>query len=69
MNGGPQVGELEFLERLQAAREAGGRGCLVGRNFSETGHLGKTVRAASLILREGRAAAEVYKELALGDEA
>jgi fructose-bisphosphate aldolase / 2-amino-3,7-dideoxy-D-threo-hept-6-ulosonate synthase len=69
INGGPQVGELEFLQRLQAAREAGGRGCLVGRNFSETGHLDKTVRASSLILREGRAAADVYEELGLGNEA
>ena len=67
INGGPQVGELEFLERLQAAREAGGRGCLVGRNFSETGHLDKTVRASSLILREGRDVADVYHELGLSE--
>lgn len=67
INGGPQVGEREFLDRLESAREAGGRGCLVGRNFSETGHLGKTVRAASLILREGRTAADAAKELDLGD--
>ena len=66
VNGGPQVSELEFLLRLQGAREAGGRGCLVGRNFSETGHLDKTVRASSLILREGRDAREVYEELGLG---
>jgi len=67
INGGPQVDESEFLKRLEAAREAGARGCLVGRNFSEAGHLGKTVRAACLILREGRAAADVTQELRLGD--
>lgn len=64
VNGGPQVGELEFLQRLEAARDAGARGCLVGRNFSETGHLHQTVRASSLIAREGRSAADVAEELA-----
>lgn len=69
INGGPQVDELEFLQRLQAARDVGARGCLVGRNFSETGHLGQTIRASSQILREGRNAEDVYAELDLGSEA
>lgn len=55
INGGPQVEEGEFLSRLQAARDAGGRGCLVGRNFSETGHLTQTVRSAAEIFRAGHA--------------
>jgi DhnA family fructose-bisphosphate aldolase class Ia len=48
---------------IEGSIQAGGSGCLVGRNFSEAQSIEKIVRAASKIIRYNSSAGEAAKEL------
>jgi len=63
INGGPKMPEEEFLKMVEGAVTGGARGCLVGRNFSEAKSQEKIVRAASMIIKENKSAAQALKVL------
>lgn len=63
INGGPKMDEKDFLSMVEGSIKAGGRGCLVGRNFSEASSIEKIVRASSKIIRFNSNSAEALKEL------
>lgn len=63
INGGPKMPEKDFLSMVEGATKAGAKGCLVGRNFSETKSIEKIVRAASMIIKENKSADESLKAL------
>lgn len=63
INGGPKMAEKDFLKMIEGSIQAGGSGCLVGRNFSEAQSIEKIVRAASKIVRYNSSAGEAAKEL------
>ncbi|MCL4377609.1 MAG: hypothetical protein M1409_04390 [Actinobacteria bacterium] len=63
INGGPKMPEYDFLKMIEGSAKGGGRGCLVGRNFSEAKSIEKIIRAASMIIKENKNADDVIKVL------
>jgi fructose-bisphosphate aldolase/2-amino-3,7-dideoxy-D-threo-hept-6-ulosonate synthase len=68
--GGSRIGELELLERQEAAMRAGAIGCSVGRNIFMHRDPEAITRALARVIRERTGAAEAYealeRELAVG---
>ncbi|MHB1347606.1 MAG: beta/alpha barrel domain-containing protein [Candidatus Humimicrobiaceae bacterium] len=63
MNGGPKMSENDFLKMIEGGVKGGASGCLVGRNFSESKSIEKIVRAASLIIKDGKSLNDALKAL------
>jgi fructose-bisphosphate aldolase/2-amino-3,7-dideoxy-D-threo-hept-6-ulosonate synthase len=63
VNGGPKMPEEDFLKMIEGSIKGGGKGCLVGRNFSEAKSIEKITRAASMIIRENKSWDEALKIL------
>jgi len=63
INGGPKMPEEDFLKMIEDSIKGGGKGCLVGRNFSEAKSIEKITRAASMIIRENKASEEAFRTL------
>jgi fructose-bisphosphate aldolase / 2-amino-3,7-dideoxy-D-threo-hept-6-ulosonate synthase len=63
INGGPKMPEYDFLKMVEGSIKGGGRGCLVGRNFSEAKSIEKITRAASMIVKENKNADDAIKVL------
>lgn len=64
INGGTKVPEKEFLEMVEITAKAGARGCLIGRNISESSDPVKMTRAIGDIFRKKISAQEAYELLA-----
>jgi fructose-bisphosphate aldolase/2-amino-3,7-dideoxy-D-threo-hept-6-ulosonate synthase len=58
--GGSRVSDLDLLQNLQAAREAGAIGCSVGRNIFQHPAPERMVRAIAAIFKEGAGAQEAF---------
>ncbi|MBC8389879.1 MAG: hypothetical protein H8E13_17780 [Actinobacteria bacterium] len=63
INGGPKMPEAEFLKMIECSIKAGGSGCLVGRNLSETKDIEKLTKATAMVIREGKSAEEAIEIL------
>lgn len=61
--GGPQISDAELLRRMEAAMQAGGLGCSVGRNIFAHEHPEAMTRALSRVIREGWSAKQALDEL------
>jgi fructose-bisphosphate aldolase / 2-amino-3,7-dideoxy-D-threo-hept-6-ulosonate synthase len=61
--GGSRVADRELLDRMEAAMEAGGIGCSVGRNIFMHRAPGALTRALSRVIRERWAAAKAFEAL------
>ena len=61
INGGPKMAEEDFLKMIEGSIKGGGKGCLVGRNFSEAQSTEKIVKAATKIIRFNSNAKEAMK--------
>ena len=58
--GGSRVSDLDLLENLVAAREAGAIGCSVGRNIFQHPQPERMTRAISAVFKEGADANEAF---------
>jgi fructose-bisphosphate aldolase/2-amino-3,7-dideoxy-D-threo-hept-6-ulosonate synthase len=58
--GGSRVSDLDLLQNLQAAREAGAIGCSVGRNIFQHETPERMVRAIAAVFKEGAGAQEAF---------
>lgn len=58
INGGTVVDQFKFLEMIEIVNKAGAKGCLIGRNISETPDPEKMTRAIGTIFRENISAKE-----------
>lgn len=63
INGGPKMDERDFLTMIENSIKGGGKGCLVGRNFTEAHSTMKITRAASMIIKENKTVEEAVKEI------
>jgi fructose-bisphosphate aldolase/2-amino-3,7-dideoxy-D-threo-hept-6-ulosonate synthase len=61
--GGSRVGDAELLDRMEAAMEAGGVGCSVGRNIFMHRSPEALTRALSRVIRERWPAEKAFREL------
>lgn len=59
--GGSRISDLDLLQNLQAAREAGAVGCSVGRNIFQHETPERMVRAITAIFKEGAGAREAFE--------
>lgn len=59
LNGGPKIDEIEFLKMIENSIKAGGSGCLVGRNLSESKNIEKLTKATFKIVKENVSAEEI----------
>jgi fructose-bisphosphate aldolase / 2-amino-3,7-dideoxy-D-threo-hept-6-ulosonate synthase len=66
--GGSRIEDRELLERMEAATEAGGIGCSVGRNIFMHQDPEGITRALSRVIRERWSAEKAYQELVNGGE-
>ncbi len=64
INGGTVVPQREFLKMVEIVRQAGARGCLIGRNISETESPERTMRAIGDIFRKKISAEQAFSRLA-----
>ncbi len=53
INGGTKIDESEFLKMIKIVAEAGAKGCLIGRNISESKNPTGMTRAIGEIFRKG----------------
>lgn len=60
--GGSRVSDLDLLQNLHAAREAGAIGCSVGRNIFQHPAPERMVRAIASIFKDGAGAHEAYEQ-------
>ena len=60
INGGTKVPELEFLQMVETVARAGSKGCLIGRNISESANPVEMTRAIGDIFRRGISAEEAF---------
>lgn len=60
INGGTKVPEKEFLEMVEIVAKAGSKGCLIGRNISESKNPTGMTKAIGDIFRKGISAEEAY---------
>ena len=58
--GGSRVSDLDLLQNLQAAREAGAIGCSVGRNIFQHPAPERMVRAIAAVFKDGAGAQEAF---------
>ena len=58
--GGSRVSDLDLLQNLQAAREAGAMGCSVGRNIFQHPAPERMVRAIAAVFKDGAGAQEAF---------
>lgn len=58
--GGSRVSDLDLLQNLSAAREAGAIGCSVGRNIFQHAAPERMVRAIAAVFKDGADAQEAY---------
>lgn len=58
--GGSRISDLDLLERLVEAREAGAIGCSVGRNIFQHEYPERMVRAIAAVFRDRRTAADAH---------
>ena len=58
--GGSRVSDLDLLQNLQAAREAGAIGCSVGRNIFQHPAPERMVRAIAAVVKDGAGAQEAF---------
>lgn len=58
--GGSRVSDLDLLQSLRAAREAGAIGCSVGRNIFQHPAPERIVRAIAAVFKEGAEAQEAF---------
>jgi DhnA family fructose-bisphosphate aldolase class Ia len=58
--GGSRVSDLDLLQNLQAAREAGAIGCSVGRNIFQHPAPELMVRAIAAVFKDGAGAQEAF---------
>jgi fructose-bisphosphate aldolase / 2-amino-3,7-dideoxy-D-threo-hept-6-ulosonate synthase len=59
--GGSRISDLDLLQNLQAAREAGAVGCSVGRNIFQHETPERMVRAITSIFKKGADAREAFE--------
>lgn len=52
INGGTKIDEIEFLKMIKIVAEAGAKGCLIGRNISESKNPAGMTRAIGEIFRK-----------------
>lgn len=64
INGGTKVPEAEFLEMIEITARAGAKGCLIGRNISESADPVRMTRAIGDIFRKGITAKQAMEMLA-----
>ena len=62
INGGTKVPEKEFLEMVEIVAKAGAKGCLIGRNISESKNPVKMTKAIGDIFRYGITAEKAYSD-------
>ena len=58
--GGSRVSDLDLLQNLQAARDAGAMGCSVGRNIFQHPAPERMVRAIAAVFKDGAGAQEAF---------
>jgi fructose-bisphosphate aldolase/2-amino-3,7-dideoxy-D-threo-hept-6-ulosonate synthase len=58
--GGSRVSDLDLLQNLEAAREAGAIGCSVGRNIFQHSAPERMVRAIAAVFKDGAGAQEAF---------
>jgi fructose-bisphosphate aldolase / 2-amino-3,7-dideoxy-D-threo-hept-6-ulosonate synthase len=58
--GGSRVSDLDLLQNLHAAREAGAIGCSVGRNIFQHSAPERMVRAIAAVFKDGAGAQEAF---------
>jgi fructose-bisphosphate aldolase/2-amino-3,7-dideoxy-D-threo-hept-6-ulosonate synthase len=58
--GGSRVSDLDLLQNLHAAREAGAMGCSVGRNIFQHPAPERMVRAIAAVFKDGAGAQEAF---------
>ncbi len=63
INGGTKVNEKGFLEMIEVVAKAGAKGCLIGRNISESSDPIRMTKAIGDIFRHGISGAEAYQNL------
>ena len=63
INGGTKVPEKEFLQMVEITAKAGAKGCLIGRNISESVDPVKMTRAIGELFRKHITAEEAYAML------
>lgn len=63
VNGGPKMDERDFLVMIENSIKGGGKGCLVGRNFSEANNTMEITRAASMIIKDNKTVEEAVKAI------
>lgn len=63
INGGTKVPEQDFLNMVEIVAKAGSRGCLIGRNISESKDPAAMTRVIGDIFRKGISGAEAYASL------
>jgi fructose-bisphosphate aldolase / 2-amino-3,7-dideoxy-D-threo-hept-6-ulosonate synthase len=61
INGGTKIPEDEFLQMIKIVADAGAKGCLIGRNISESKNPVKMTRAIGDIFRKNISAEEAIK--------
>lgn len=63
LNGGTKVPEDEFLKMVKITADAGAKGCLIGRNISESKNPTKMTKAIGDIFRYGISGEEAFNQL------